>query len=79
MAYFEGQGKRILGFQHDGVLVEETVAADENELREMGLDFGEGRSVSEAASDAAGYEVEVVGTAVVMPASALAAQAPAAP
>ena len=55
------------------------MAADENELREMGLDFGEGRSVSEAASDAAGYEVEVVGTAVVMPASALAAQAPAAP
>ena len=59
MAWFEANDVRVMGMQHDGVLVEEEPWDDT--CVQMGFDMGTQALVSNAASEACGFEVAVVG------------------
>ena len=59
VAWFEANDVRVMGMQHDGVLVEEEPWDDT--CVQMGFDMGTQALVSTAASGACGFEVAVVG------------------
>ena len=59
VAWFEANDVRVMGMQHDGVLVEEEPWDDA--CVQMGFDMGTQALVSAAASEACGFEVAVVG------------------